>query len=241
MEPAVVVAAVVLALVHLLASYVQFLGVVPRSRWLSLAGGVSVAYVFVHLFPELARRGRSLAAASPVTFLEHHVYLLALAGFAGFYGLEQYVQRSKGRTHESRETEATSMGVFWLHVASFAVYNALVGYLLVHREEPGVASLAFFTVALALHFLVNDRGLAEHHGDAYRAIGRWVLSIAVLVGFGIGVTVEVAKPAVSALFAFLAGGIVLNVIKEELPAERESRFLPFALGAVVYSALLLAV
>jgi hypothetical protein len=41
------------------------------------------------------------------------------------------------------------------------------------------------------------------------------------------------------LFAFLAGGVVLNVLKEELPEERESRFWAFALGAASYTALLL--
>lgn len=41
-------AAVALAFVHLLAGGVKTLHVVPHSRWLSLAGGVSVAYVFIH-------------------------------------------------------------------------------------------------------------------------------------------------------------------------------------------------
>ena len=42
------------------------------------------------------------------------------------------------------------------------------------------------------------------------------------------------------LFAFQAGGVVMNVLKEELPEERESRFWAFALGAALYSAVLLA-
>ena len=36
--------------------------------------------------------------------------------------------------------------------------------------------------------------------------------------------------ATSALFTFLAGGVVLNVLKEELPEYRESRFCAFAAG-----------
>jgi hypothetical protein len=42
------------------------------------------------------------------------------------------------------------------------------------------------------------------------------------------------------LFAFLAGGGTLNVIKEELPSEQESLFWAFVLGAALYTALLLA-
>lgn len=40
-------------------------------------------------------------------------------------------------------------------------------------------------------------------------------------------------------FAFLAGGMILNVLKEELPEERESRFTAFLSGAAGYAALLL--
>ena len=43
-----------LAVVHLFSSKLRFLDVTPRSIWLSIAGGISVAYVFVHLLPELA-------------------------------------------------------------------------------------------------------------------------------------------------------------------------------------------
>lgn len=47
-----VVCAIGLALFHLYASKL-FLDVIPRSRWLSMASGVSVAYVSVHLLPDL--------------------------------------------------------------------------------------------------------------------------------------------------------------------------------------------
>ena len=44
----------------------------------------------------------------------------------------------------------------------------------------------------------------------------------------------------AALIAFLAGGVVLNVLKEEIPEERESCFWAFALAAALYTTLLLA-
>ena len=47
------VAALVLALTHLLAGKFKF-SFMPRNMWLSFAGGLSVAYVFIHLLPELA-------------------------------------------------------------------------------------------------------------------------------------------------------------------------------------------
>ena len=68
--------------------------------------------------------------------------------------------------------------------------------------------------------------------------GAWVLEGA-WVGWAAGLATELSRAAVGMLFAFLAGGVILNVLKEELPEERQSRFLPFALGAGLYTAVLL--
>ena len=126
-----IVAAVVFAIVHLFAAKLRFLAVVPRSRWLSAASGISVAYVFVHLLPELAEGQEAVAEApaGPLPFLERHVYLVALVGLAIFYGLELAARQSRREQREHGEDE-TSAEVFWLHVASYGTYNALIGYLL---------------------------------------------------------------------------------------------------------------
>lgn len=232
-------AAALLVAVHLFSGRLRFLSGTPRSRWLSSAGGVSVAYVFIHLLPEIARGQRLFEdrAVQPLGYLEHHAYLLALTGLVVFYGLERLVKRRRERLPKGADTPP---GVFWLHIASFSVYNVLVGYLLLHREEPGLSSLIWFAVAMALHFLVNDFGLQQDHRGRFDGIGRWVLSAALLVGWVMGVFVEVTELAISACIAFLTGSVILNVMKEELPEERASRFSAFLLGAFGYAALLLA-
>ena len=227
------------AIVHLLAGKLRFLEGIPRSRWLSLAGGVSVAYVFVHLLPELSE-GQEAFEEAPglpfVVYLEHHAYLIALAGLVMFYGLERAARLSR----EQGPEDATAPRVFWLHVASFSLYNALIGYLLVHREEQDMWGLLWYALAMALHFVVNDFGLREHHKHRYHHTGRWMLAVAVFVGWGLGIATRIHEPALAALFSFLAGGVILNVLKEELPEERKSRFWAFALGGGLYAALLLA-
>jgi len=234
-------AALGLALVHLYGGKLRFLGGTPRSVWLSTAGGVSVAYVFVHLLPEVSEVQEALedALGGALGFLENHSFLVALVGLVVFYGLERAAKAS--RKQRGGEAHATAAGVFWLHIGSFALYNLLIGYLLVRRPEGGLLALALFFVAMALHFVVNDYGLREHHKAAYTRTGRWVLAGAVLLGWTVALFGEVSEAAIGVLLAFLAGGVVLNVLKEELPAERESRFWPFALGVAVYTALLLSV
>jgi hypothetical protein len=230
-----------LAVIHLCSGRVGFLGVLPRSRWLSAAGGVSVAYVFVHLLPDLAEEQETIreAAGESFNFLEYHVYLVALVGLAVFYGLERSAKVSRRRKRSAGEEDSTEAGVFWLHVASFAVYNALIGYLLLHREEPGFESLVLFAFAMGVHFVVNDYGLRKHHKGSYDRVGRWVLAAGVFVGWAVGLFFEVSGAAVAVLFGFLAGGVIMNVLKEELPEERESRFWAFAVGAALYTVVLL--
>lgn len=233
--------AVGLALTHVFAARLGLLRVTPRSRWLSVSSGVSVAYVFVHVLPELSEAQETLhhSLSLELTFLQHHVYLVALLGIVMFYGLERAAKTSRQSNQASGEGDITSREVFWLHMGSFALYNALVGYLLVHRDAPGMLNMLFFAIAIALHFVVNDHGLSEHHKKMYARTGRWVLAAAVVLGWAIGSHTAISAAAVSVLFAFLAGGIVLNVLKEELPEERESRFWAFALGLGAYAAALL--
>ncbi len=239
--PVVSLLAVVgLAMVHIFAGKLRYLGI-PRRWWLSLAGGVSVAYVFVHIFPELEKYQSVIEYSryAPVAFLEHHVYLLALMGLATFYGLERLALQSRSRGRNRERGDVSSTGTFWVHVGSFAMYNAIIGYLLLNREETGLANLILFAAAMALHFLVNDDGLREHHKHRYQGTGRWMLAAGAVGGWMLGMAYEVSPGVLAVLFSFVAGGIILNILKEELPEERESQFWAFALGALLYTALLL--
>ncbi|MBE9155915.1 hypothetical protein IQ265_03580 [Nodosilinea sp. LEGE 06152] len=232
-----------LAVVHLLAKNLRFLRAVPRSRWLSFGSGVSVAYVFIHILPELHEQQESIQATlnRQLLFVENHVYLIALLGVAVFYGLERLIKQSRQQNQAEGEGDVAERHVFGIHMASFALYNALIGYLLIHRESPDLASLFTFAIAMGLHFVVNDYGLRQDHRHNYDHTGRWVLAAAILVGWAIGASTKIHQAALAVLFAFLAGGIILNVLKEELPEERKSHFGSFAIGAAGYTMLLLAI
>lgn len=240
------VAALALCAVHLTAARLRFLDGTPRSRWLSAAGGVSVAYVFVHLLPELAEGQAAVEAAGggALGAFEHGVYVLALAGLLVFYGAERLakasraVERGSAQMDGGEDADRTS-AAFWVHLGSFGLYNTIVGYLLVHREEPGVAGLAVFAVAMALHFVVTDYGLRADYERQWERVGRWALVAAVLAGWALGAASEVSELVLAGVTAFLGGGVVLNVLKEELPEERQSRFSALLVGAVGYTALLL--
>ncbi|GAB3537907.1 hypothetical protein GCM10027443_31760 [Pontibacter brevis] len=202
-----------------------------------------MAYVFMHLFPELQEGQEHLEENVPWAeeFLKHHIYLMALIGLATFYGLERSVVSAKrDQIKKDNSKGKAPKGVFWLHIGSFALYNALIGYILFQREEEAAQSVILFTIAMALHFLVNDYALQEHHKEIYRKYGQWILVLALLLGWAVGYIQGVNETTVFILTAFIGGGVVLNVLKEELPEERESRYWAFLLGAGLYAILLLS-
>jgi hypothetical protein len=104
-----------------------------------MAGGISVAYVFVHLLPDLAEEQQAIreAVGETFSFLEYHVYLVALVGLATFYGLERAAKISRRRRRTVDKEDSTEAGIFWLHIASFTAYNALIGEMIETRRARG--------------------------------------------------------------------------------------------------------
>ncbi|CAM5361870.1 hypothetical protein SAFG77S_06900 [Streptomyces afghaniensis] len=217
--------------IHFFSKTMKFIKDSPRSRFLSIAGGIAVSYVFIHLMPELSKHQRVLEQLGDkgiFHLFENHAYLIALLGLTIFYGLEKMVKKSK-------------TGVFWIHITSFFVYNALIGYLLIRETYRSNWGMLFYFLAMAVHFVTNDHSLRKDHKEIYDHFGRWLLTLAILFGWMVGLFTELKEIYISMLTAFLAGGIILNVLKEELPEERESSFIAFFLGLVSYSVLLLLV
>ena len=231
--------AVLFAAIHILVGRLRFLSAKPRSRWLSFSGGVAVAYVFLHLLPELASHGGDFQEAMevPRVLATSTVYALALAGLTLFYATERMLQSSKGERREAEGRDRPDHGVFWLHIALSSLLIAIIAYLLNHREDMSPGGLALYTVAMALHFVTADFGTRSDHPELYDDIGRWVLVVATLLGWLAGVFIELDEVTVGCLFAFLGGGIILTILKEELPEESESRLFPFVGGVLLYGAL----
>lgn len=196
---------------------------------LSAAGGASVAYVFVLLLPEVSHFVAADPRVSAGSLSEGAIYGTALVGFVVFYGLEVLVARRPSKQSGVPTT------VFWGYIGIFALYSGLIGYLLFHQEVPGALNLLLYAGAMALHFSITDHGMRRHLGAQYDDVGRWVLAGATLVGAAIG-WLTLGRPLViTGLFAFVSGGIVLNVIKEELPEPGRGRFLSFVGGALAYA------
>jgi hypothetical protein len=229
------VIAVALAALHLAAPHIRKLPGVPESATGSFAGGLAVAYVFLHLLPELAAGNEAVGEAlsdvvRPTPLLELAIFLVALVGFTVFFGLER-LSGSGGRE--------PGVAVYRLHLVAFLVYNGLITYTMALRLRTGIVFALLFSVAMGLHFVLTDRGLAERYPRRFAAHGRYALAAALLAGWVLSAVFAPTSTVVVALLtALLGGSVLLNVFKEELPSGRRSRFGWFLVGLLLYSALL---
>jgi hypothetical protein len=211
-----------------------------RRRRISIAAGVSVAYVFLDVLPELATQHLTFLKASDrgILFAEQRIYLLALISFVLLYALDHMVLSSREQRKEAI-AEGSGDAIYWLHLTGFAAYSAMIGYLLIERAERGTAPLIVYALAMTIHFLIVDHSMREEHGKVYERTGHWILAISVLAGWLIGISTPFSEAVFARLFAVLAGGVVITSLRSELPDERQGKFWPFCIGALVYALLIL--
>lgn len=236
------IVALFFAAIHVAAPHLRPYGRTSRWGWLSFAGGLSVGYVFLHVLPELAAHQAERSEQTGGPMAEGEIFLMSLVGLGTFYWLEHLARSTAEDVGEDDDNARSRHPGFWLHMLSFSLYSGLIGYVLAVREaDAELRELVFFAIALGLHFFVNDRSLIRHHGRLHDRYGRWILAGAVLIGWGIGAALAYDGSLVGFLFAFLAGGIILNALKEELPEENKGRVGAFVLGAGTYVVIALMV
>jgi len=204
-----------------------------QRRWQAFSAGVTVAYVFVNIIPELEEHRPTIAASSAGDLLdaEKRVYTWALAGFVTFVGLTRFASQegSHGKVP------------YWGEMTGYSLYTMLIGYLLVHREDPSLLALELFIFAMGLHLFLLDMELAERFRGQYQPWGRVLLMVSVLVGWLLGIWNALPDSFTSRLFAFVIGGVVVLSAHEELPEEGGRPFWWFVGGAICYATLLMLI
>ena len=236
-------ALLLLAFTHIFVHLLKFSSI-PRSKWLSFAGGLSVTYIFLEAFPELVEiqeriNARELFGIPAIPELE--VFLVALLGLVFFYGMENRSKKSFESDREPSEGQKKNYSVYRIHIFSFSLYNFVIAYLLLNREEQSLQKFLLYAVAMSFHLLVTDHSLEDHYRDKYRSRGRWILVASLVSGWLLSVFVSIPEVFIGILFSFIAGGVVMNVLKEELPRERNSNLWAFCVGILFYGSILLMI
>lgn len=226
-----------LASVHAAAGLTDVLQRQWQARVLSAAAGISVAYVFLDLIPGLADAQALIGSWDALTGFRINAFAVALIGFTVAFWVETSARRSRREHPGSAGSDEVGEGPFRLSGASFVVYNTAIGYTVARHGDAGAGSLWLYALAMGLHLVVNDHSLSEYHGARYRAWGRWLLVGALIGGWVAGTIPALLIPpeAVALVLAYIAGGMILNLLRHELPdTDRNADVLAFATGSALF-------
>lgn len=198
--------------------------------------GLGIAYVFVHLLPELASHGQALSKTpgmetfAPTPITEALLFLIALAGIMVTYSIDVLAshERQAGRIAGS------------LHTLHFAAISYLYAYSLPSLISTGLAYGILFTIAISAHVLLADRTMAARHPAIFRTRLRWVGTAALILGLLHAALFHPLDDLHLAIAtAYLGGGLLMAVFREELPAVNRTRLGWFVAGSVLMTSLLL--
>ena len=200
----------------------------------SLGGGIAIAYVFLHLLPELNNVHPDLEKINPY---------ITLSGFMLFYGLDNLADKLATPTKSNewdfvKKKSQLAKYDFNLEIGFLFIYNALIVYTLPEQFRLGKVSVILYMLAMLLHVFSNDHLLEEHYLKPFKSWGCYVLGAAPIVGAIADFLIPSSSLISGILTALLAGFILLNVFKKELPDNAKSSFAWFSAGAIGFGIML---
>ena len=210
----ILMVALILGGAHLISPRVFKLRKHPE-RQDAFSGGLSVAYVFLHLIPSL---DASHELVGP------RIYFVALLGFVVFYGLD-VLFRPPRHTHPTR---------YHAYLAVFFLYDGLLVFTLGLELPPTAILTLVFAVSLSLDVLSTDIELQGDYGARFVKSGRWVLLAGVAVGYALSLVRRPHPLVVDVFTAALAGFMMFHTFKGVFPVSRNRKFTAFVAGLLTF-------
>ena len=212
----------VLSIAHLLSDALSRKFSKHRGWLVSFVAGMSLAYLFLELFPLLLEFGDGKIA-----------FLFVLAGFFLFFVFEVYIYQHAGVKMVARE-------ITRLHAFGFFVYYFVLGMLIVYFLQQSVERAFLLLIPAGLYALVGKVSFFHVHADLKESF--WMKAMLVLspvLGVLLGGWVFLPRAAWYGLLGFLIGGLSYLVIRDSLPGEKEGNLQAFSLGVVLYTFLII--
>ena len=224
-------ATLALCAVHITVKHWRFLDGPHGHAWLSVAAGTALAYVFTYLLPKIAIIQQEIVEfQGPFSgFLRQQAYLLALIGLLTLFAVDKAAARMP------QETKLELTRGLLLQVVIYGIYSVQIGYLLANFRQPDVATYVLAAAILGAHLMGIDHHISHRHPIAFDAVLRWVFVGCCIVGWAVGAFTEGFELAVMLSNTFVAGGIIVIAIREEL-RDHHSTLLPFFAAVVLASA-----
>ena len=210
-----------LGLVHFWNEKIFFTGEAFKIKSRSFIAGISVAYIFLYLLPDLYRG---------IGQLNQWVFIFILLGFSLVHFSEKYFyQHAEGEERLFKFKE--------IHYAVFLLYYFLLGAILLNLLEGGVLNGLLFYVPVLFYAAVSRVSFAEVNTHIReQKFLRLLLSAAALFGVLASGLIFYNTTVYSTLLSFVIGAFLYIAIMDFMPKEARGRPGYFMAGAGLYAA-----
>lgn len=190
-----------------------------KERLVSFAAGLSVSYIFLHLFPQI------YLAAHEVPRL---IFMAMLAGFVVYHATEKLIYQYAPRDEVINDIELEhSITMFFYHFAIGIVFLSLI-------RQTVLDGILFF-IPVSLHVIIN----ALPHAHRFQKISvKAFFSSAPLLGVILALMVPIPPVIYALLFGIVAGLLLFVEAREVVPRRRAESIVWFLIGVVAYGFLI---
>jgi hypothetical protein len=194
--------------------------------WVQWTGGMAIGYVFMYMLPKLSDDTSLIISNEPAEweFLHYRLYLIAMIGLLTYLLVDIWSASKNPRVDYWKQIQG----------ASFCFYNLLIGYMLFNIPRTGILPPLLTTLGFGAHLMGMDHLFYKWHANYYKLTLKWLMTISLVVGWLLGFTVELPETFKASSTAFIAGGILINVITEKLPDREDGHFGPFLAGVGLF-------
>jgi multisubunit Na+/H+ antiporter MnhB subunit len=234
-----------MSIAHVASNRAKLLNAFKTHGWISFSAGASVAYVFVHVFPEIGIYQQHIAGNTghhqPVSFINQPLYLAALGGLCFLYLLDTIEEQSYDENSSSLQARKYNMTLFSVRSVLYVLYNIMIAYIITQRPGEGLMNIFLIAIALILHFIVANIRAHERYGELYEKYMRWPAAGGLISGWFLGVIIDLPDVITVTIFSLIGGMITYIALKSELPQTGHKAPYHFFAGAFIYALIVLAI
>lgn len=198
-----------------------------KEKIISLASGVSVAYIFAQLLPEYQR------IASETSEL---LFVAPLLGFSSIHVSEKIIAK-KGLSQKKLKQDYSD-----IHSAFLLFYHGAIGFLMASLISSNTSSGILFFIPILLHSAVSSFSFSELHEDISQRLGvKLTVSLAPIFGVIMHSTGFLTELVFNPVFGVVTGMFIYVVIRDSIPSGKEGRPLEYVLGGLIYLLVIITV
>ncbi|MDO8428909.1 MAG: hypothetical protein Q7S92_06900 [Candidatus Diapherotrites archaeon] len=198
---------IILALVHFFSDKIEQLFEQKKIDFISFSAGISTAYLFLVLLPDLY---------TGYQLLNSFIFLLVLLGFTVFHLTEKWVYQNTSALGDLRHKLKEVHGVTWF------VYHGVLGILLAELTQSNPIMGMLFFVPILFHTGISTFSLEQLHDKLkYHLPARALLSVSTLAGILLASQLAIPSLVTWILYALIGGALFFIVIREYIPPERQ--------------------